>query len=880
MAEELAETTPSVMEDENISSLMTSLNTPHGEEEVNSSLVHSSDENRHIHKIDMEALLHTLEQIETQFLSISPTYVAPWAAKTSLTTRLEALESKLMDLRTEEALQGGNASDLTERALHKFTAELFDQISSLRVVIGSEINLVSSGLNRSDKLLRSRPSTTSMMKQIFLAHQSRIETEHILEDLRRIVSIEAEDEFWEMVDILMERLKSNEDFSVKAINKIVAKLDKHGNEIERLRQVVESTTRETDFRSIESMKVFSQSLKLKEELIKKEDEMKTEIEEVVEEANFALETSNENFIDFRDMTNERVEDMEETVTLTTEEFKEERMLQGQRNSEMLQFMKDLTNEIQELLGKHRESNSDFPGLAKEKKEYMDEIRHGQMDSRSSVESFVSKCKDVTLSAMYRAHDLQINQFTDQYHNDEKFLKENDATLDEISQLLAEQIRIMEVFPEHIDTIEKGTASLSGELKDVESAMSSLTKVCNETITQVEDLNSIHEEAETLRATVTDRETRVKRVRAELSAIEQSVDDNTGLLKSIRDEQAQMQRDAQNKLSQLRELLNSDLESKNKAIEDAVRKIQRDMDDLVGTSDQDDDMTDEMGGGGPGGGKESHIRIDVNAPPTRQDELLQRQHHNAEMIGVLCIEYQDKCQRKNSTPFLDGELAEKTAINTMLAVDIMAESADIDVMYELAATPGMHIPATNIEALRSNKMDDFVDEVKEFVLQINKLRRSKAGEVQHGNHPDIIPIRHESMNKFLTLLRITLNMYMRKHEYVLVEEDILPEELAKLPKCIACDRLLPISDEHLQARNFDVQERPVVDSGNFPSFGSQFQNQGQLMVARANGGVYKKKVRKAKTGKIEPIVTSASMTSLHDDRGSYVLKSGFKMPTNK
>ena len=867
--------------DVNISSLMTSLNIPHDDgDKRSSSLVHFSDDNRHIHKIDMEALLQTLEQIETQLLLISPSFVPPWASKTSLTNRLEALESKIIDLRTEEALKGNNDNNFEQRALNKFAAGLFDQISSLRVIVDSEMNLLLSGLNRSDKLLRSRPSTTNMMKQIFLAHQSRIETQHILEDLKRIVSIEAEDEFWEMVDILMERLKSNEDVSVKAINKIVAKLDKHGNEIERLRQVVENTSRETERSSYESGKLYEKCLKTKEELIKKEEEMRTEIEEIVEEANFALETSNENFIDFRDMTNEREQDMEETVEITTEDFKEERMLQGQRNSEMLQFMKDLTKEIQDLSANHRESNSEFPGLAKEKNEFMDEIRFGQIESRSSVESFVVKCKNVTLSAMYRAHDMQINKLNDQYENDETSLKENDIQLNEISSLLADQMRIMEVFPDHIDEIEKKTGTLSGELKDVENAMGSLTKVCNATISQVEDLNSIHEEAETLRATVIDRETRVKRVRAELSAIEQSVNDNSGLLKSIADEHAQMQRNAQNKLAQLRELLSSDLELKNKAIEERVRKIQREMDDLVGTSDQDDEITDEIGGVGPGQGVESHVRIDVNAPPTRQDELLQRQHHNAEMVGVLCIEYQDKCERSNSTPFLDNQLSEKTAINAMMAVDIIAESADIDVMFEIAATPGVHIPAINIEALRSNKIDDFIDEVRTFVLQINNIRRSKAVERPHGDHPDIIPIRHESMNKFLTLLRITLNMYMRKHEYILVEDDISPEELAKLPKCIACDRLLPLSAEHQQARNIKVQERPVIDTGNFPSFGSQYQNQGELMVAKASGGVYKKKIRKAKTGKIEPIVTSVSMTSLHDDRGSYVLKSGFKMPTNQ
>ena len=646
------------------------------------------------------------------------------------------------------------------------------------------------------------------------------------------------------MEATMDRMKGNEDFSMKNINKVNGKLQNQGSIIEGHRSKV-SIQRDKVEGWVKQLAL--QSDKNKEKIADGRQYNTTTsalMDEKIGNAIFVQDAANEDFIEYRDSANERVDGAENIINQTAEEFVDAREQQRDRGDKMTAHTTGLGTFFDALVADHNHSKNELPQTVMERQDLMDVIAYEQTGARSSVDSYMQELKEAKTAEKIRQHEVDYKRLTDFYNDGDKTAKEMDVKASQCSSELATQVEVMDNFPKSIGVLDTKMATARKMIKALSDRVEKLLADCGATISDVHNLYSIKDDVETMLQTIENREQRVKRVRAELSAIEQSTIDNGNLLQEAFKEIKKQNQQASDLLEEVRKHVMGALQQKQDAMDSVVSKIQKELDDLTG-----EDAAPETG---PEQVKSAQVVTAAEASnnaaeddgslSSRQAVLDQRTFAHAGDMARIFESYFKDCEKNNQIKPLNKKDAEKTTILSIAVGELMASSIDIDVVLKVASTD-LGGPADSIPVLRAARMDQFIRDMQD----------------QARINGDFTPLGHEALNKYSTLLRRVLQMNMNKHEHILVDDELTPEQRASMPRCLACDR--PIASN---VTDPDARDTVIVRRGHFPSFGDTTRDQGSHLTASVDGGDYNPYPnagkRRPKGGRLASLGSQSSVAS--------------------
>ena len=815
-----------------------------------------------IYSLDNHGFLSTCAQIDEKLASMNAQDKLPrWAREVALVARIETLESQVGPAKSECVPTNPTEDELCEKAM----LNLLDAMNSADVGTSSDVNLLYSNLNRVKKIFSSKPTMSDVMLQVSEMYDYQKYFSRLKEEVAHTIRVEAESSFWDHMEELMDRMKANEDFSMKNINKLVAKLASQEAMIEERRKALQlQRDKVTEWTKRLHIRAENNTSSITE----RRDYMagtQAIIDEKVEETQNRQEGANDDFVELRDMSTERIDGTEATIAQTHEDFTEAGISERKRAAEMTKLNMDLSDFFDAFVRDQTATKNALPQTVMERQDFIDVIRYEQSGSRTSVVSQMDELMEAGTAKKIRRHITDVQELMEYYDGGKAIVDKLEETSSATQVELVDITEVIDNFPKNVDALEKKMSNVRGQIKGLLKQVGSLMDGCKSTINDVHELYSIKDEVETMSQTIENRETRVKRVRAELSAIEQSITDNGNLLKEAFTEIKRQDDSAHEVLDKVRRDVMDELEKRSTSMDKEVSRIQAELDELTGQ-----DNTQPETAVGP-------VTVHAERPASARDEgegegVLERQRRldgqtqeAAGEMAAIFSQYGKECEKGNALNPLSAKLAEKVTVLCMSVSDLMASSSDIDLILSVLQSADAS-EVDNIANMRAAKLDLFLKSMVEFARE--------AGQ--------FTPLQHEALNKFTTLVRRVLAMNMRKHEMVLVDNELEKQLFKELPRCLCCDRPLLRPND-----GSEVSDTVIVKRGHFPSYGDTTREQGSHLVASVHGGDFKAPRRRPKKlGALSQASTGLGSSSMAGSHGEsfleqrenerYKLVAGFRM----
>lgn len=826
------------------------------------SLLYQIDENRekHILQMDAKALMITLRELEAAITAESDPKVVPaWAR--SIIPRLEGLESKLtkaMKVAKASSSAASEASADDDHAVEKLVKEFSSKLDITKITFSSQIEALNLEVDRLQKLLQIRPTTSEMQKVILAIDEYKREIESQIQRMQLDLSLLVKDKVSEEMTSIMDRLKKSESTTEKGLNLVLRTVEEFGHEVEHIREGMNQA--HTNIReSQEQMKCVYEGFDGRFSII--EDGLKESITNYTNEFADVRDIqgiANDNFEEFKEDSNQRfvhletlTDKLESALTSTNELLEAKDDDQTSKNialdEKVSEFRKTYDEDLFNL-------NSDITRLDTTTAEHEEMIaEHG---------AYIAQLKEMNIIERVNINGDNIALLQQKVADfDERLTMQNTKikTMEKLTQKVNEE---MTAFPNHIQETNQRMDSIQSFLDTATADMDKMKGTFEGTISQVSELFKMADEVQLVKELGAQQDQRVRAVQSSLDSIMDGADEHDRILEELQ-EQLQTQETTMNgKLDETKTGVLGFVNDEITKLQAGVVNVQESLQNLITAQE---DMNNANGGQHQRGHANVSLEADSVHEPSISVTLGQPvSDSHVEMVADQCINYEGISMRLTAVQEIPESISVQLSSIAQSVTAVIATQTDQEAVRSLLrGTAGDDVSPESLTEKSLRLVSKFMDDVKKVV---------------ESQSPETGSVRLEAREKFFAQFEKALQTFMSKHDQVLIVGGSRYGKI-KIPCCIACDR--PLLNKVREVNAANEVKIPRNETGGVKIFNNQKPTKIVAKIKEDNEDTYSVR-EKPGTGLVNasaplvhrPIVSSGKSPM---SQTAYVMRSGFKMP---
>ena len=826
------------------------------------SLLNQIDENRekHILQMDANALMVTLRELETAITAENDPKVVPaWGR--SIIPRLEGLESKLtkaMKAVKASGTAGSESSSDDDHATEKLVKEFASKLDLTKITFSSQVEALNLEVDRLQKLLQIRPTTSEMQKVILAIDEYKREIESQMQRMQLDTSLIVKDKVSEEMSCIMDRLKKSESATEKGLNVVLRTVEEFGHEVEHIR---------------EGMKNAHTSIRESQEEMKNDyasfDEKFSTIESGLSESivNYTSEftdvrdmqgIANENFEEFKEDSNHRfvqletlTDKLESALTSTDELLDAKDDEQTSRNvaldEKVIDFRKVYDEDLVNL-------NSDIARLNTTTAEHEEMIaEHG---------AYIAQLREMNIMERVNVNGDNIALLQQKVADFDERLTMQHTKIKKMEKLTQKVNEEMVAFPTHVQETNQRMDSIQSFLDTATSDMGKMKETFEGTISQVSELFKMADEVQLVKELGAQQDQRVRAVQSSLDSIMDGADEHDRVLEEL---QAQLQSQQTTMNTKIDETKTEILKFSNNEITKlhaGVVNVEENLQNLVQAHDEMKSLHDRN--------KSNHASLEGESvvEPSISVTLGQPvSDSHVEIVADQCINYEGISMRLTSVQEIPESISIQLASIAQSVTALIATQTDQEAVRSLLkGTAGDDVSPESLTEKSQRLVAKFIEDVKKVVENLS---------------PETGSIRLEAREKFFSQFEKALQTFMSKHDQVLIVGGSRYGKI-KIPCCIACDR--PLLNKVREMNAVNEVKIPRSETGGVQIFNNQKpikietkikgirEEEEQILAVREKPGTGSMRANAPLVHR--PIVSSGKSPM---SQAAHAMKAGFKMP---
>jgi len=808
----------------------------------------NDDRMNSIMRVDTQAVLASILSIEKALTDYQkPGDVPKWGQ--AMVARLELMERQAN--RTPRKTEGGGSVGTAggmmqpaslasaaqeEKLLDKLREEMSHTIGSSSVQLESKIGTMTLELDRLQKLLTIRPTTSELQQVVLTIHDMNRKLQDGVLEMQKNVRTNVATAVAEETINITASVQSNIDLSAQSIGLIAKKVDGYNGDISSIRKTTE-----------QAIDTFSLNIKQCQYDVQTSKELVLQMEATAE-ADAAKYTQNFANMTYADeMLGEKLEELKGGVS--------------EKVDAVTKAMADQSALVGAQLAESGEKIITMSSIAEITKKDIDDFRFTyevdtkvQLEENTQMRAAMSEmeAKNMEMAEYVLAlKDFDVMKQIELQGEQQGILKQatddNESTLGGINSKVGKVQKVMNKIEEKMEALPT----------QVEAAMVKMDVLTQNAMTAQEELQA----AKAKMATMEEKQKQIDTLNDRTALQQDTIEDLEKRLKqalSTNMSLLEVTGDHETRLEQMTELIdNSDAIVEQKMLKmqteimDNVAAKQAEADALLANMQENLEVMSlgmdgsqaagsAVGGGGragigggggaggagglrksgaaglrgkPGGAPGSNPNSAPGSAPAGDgaggaggagtyNETTEVITESANFVADLCVNFEEISVRKSYVNALPSAMTENIALTAQSVAATIAHSTDFEaVQMALRAEPGgLEYDDTAVGDMRQRKIEEFLSHVH---------------LVTHSNHDRPGAVRSDARKAFMTTLKKAVDLCMSKHDQVLVVGNSRFGRM-KIPTCIACDR--PLVDKVRQERSVPADSGPQRDFPGFPQFG--------------------------------------------------------------
>lgn len=830
-----------------------------------------------IMKVDTASLLKTIKSIEDGITNFNKFESQPaWASE--IIDRITKLESggSAMNGHTIEQFASNSSLSINdlmndERVMFKMKTELSSHVSSLKFSIETKVASLNGELERMHKLLEIRPTTSELQQVVSNINELDRRTRHLFSDLSSATKGIVQTKVVEEMGSVMKQLKMNEELNEQSLEIVFKKVDGYSQDISEIQSGISNFMDTVDGSMAQSKSNFEKILKSFNEFSSKSEKDQISMNQSFGELRKALKVSSDLFNEqFAEVSN-RQNTTEASISRQRENVQELSMAIDKQLYEVNTIASMCKTTLEEFMAKYdlykQETNAKLVQSFSE----IDTLQ----DRTTDIENFVELVKSYDLPFKLKAHEDDLHKIFKVIESHTSSIKDlfnqEEKSSTAIFDLQRNLSQANAVITSHTDVLEK----LVNKNIVTDQTLTSLETEKNKLSQDVFQLFGMCEEISILREAQSTTEQRVKAQQNIISTLLESTADHDQRIEQIIDVMDKSDEALSKRLDGMRGSM-MDLLMKKQAEMDATIQNMRDNLDII--SSNNDAFSINVSNKSSKGAtmrsfSEAAVVLDnANVSTSTPSEVKPTASvREAQFIADLCINFEDISVRKTFVADIPPTMRENMVSTCQELAALIASLSDFEAVQAVLRDQPAHMdnPETLVSELRKGKIDDFIFEVKSIAEQ---------------NYPKPGIVRLDAREKFLRQLRKGLELFMSKHDQVLIMGSSSFGRV-KIPVCIACDRPLLEKGRQDTMQRAEVTDFPArfEDPSTSSSYGNSNgdSHSNDMGIGRGGGGGGGRNNRTTIKKNSSPLKLPNALldrnSSSDISNAAYVLRGGFKMP---
>lgn len=829
------------------------------------SLLYHIDENRekHILQMDANALMITLRELEAALTAESDPKVVPaWAR--SIIPRVEGLESKMTKAMKATKKSHDTADEVAaedDHAVEKLIKEFASKLDLTKITFSSQVEALNLEVDRLQKLLQIRPTTSEMQKVILAIDEYKREIEGHIQRMQLDISLLVKDKVSEEMTSIMDRLKKSESTTEKGLNLVLRTVEEFGHEVEHIREGMHQAHTNICTSQDEMKSVYAGF-----------DERFSTIENGIEESitNYTNEfadvrdtqgIANDNFDEFKEDSNQRfvhletfTEKLESALTSTEESLEAKDDDQTSKNIALDEKVNDFRKTYDEDLFNLTTDITRLNTTTTEHEEMIAE--HG---------AYIAQLKEMNIIEKVNVNGDNIALIQQKVTDFDERLTMQNTKIKKMEKLTQKVNEEMLAFPTHIQETNQRMDSIQSFLDTATSDMGRQKESFEGTISQVSELFKMADDVQLVKELGAQQDQRVKAVQSSLDSIMDGADEHDRLLEELQEQLQNQEATMGTKLDEIKNEVSGFANDEITKITAGVVNVKESLQNLIQAHEE--MKSAHEGHKGHGHGVQGHASFDPDSlhEPSISVTLGQPvSDSHVEIVADQCINYEGISMRLTSVQEIPESISSQLSSIAQSVTAVIATQTDQEAVRSLLrGTAGDDVSPESLTEKSQRLVANFIDDVKNVVQTLS---------------PEAGSVRLEAREKFFAQFEKALQTFMSKHDQVLIVGGSRYGKI-KIPCCIACDR--PLLNKIREVNASNEVKIPRSDTGGVKIFNNQKApkintkiKEEQQLTARDKPG----------TGPIRdnaplvhrPIVSSGK-SPMAQTQTTYVMRSGFKMP---
>jgi hypothetical protein len=799
--------------------------------------VESEDRMQTIMKVDTSALLGTIMSIEKALSDYQkPGDVPKWGS--AMIARLELVERQANKTPRKEpgAPTGavGTAGGMMqasladhakeEKILEKLREETAHTLKSNTVVLESKISTMTLEIDRLQKLLAIRPTTSELQQVVLTIHDMDRKLQDGVRDMQKNVRGQVHGAVAEETANITTSVQSAIDLNSQSVGIIAKKVDGYAVDISSIRKTTEQAL-ETAGNHIKQCQFDVQNSK---ELV-----LQLEAQAESEGAKIEQNFSNLKFQD--EMLGEKMEELKENL--------------GEKVESVVKAMSEQEKTVNKQVAENGATINSMNAIVEGTKKDIDDFRFTyEVDMKSQLEAndkinatfaemeeknaemseYVFKLKDLDVLKQLELQTEQQNSLRSTLDENADSLSALNSKVTKVNKLMAKIEEEMQKLPAKVEEAMVKMDGLSQENKEAAETMVETNKKVESILEKQKQIDTLQTEADLMKATIEDMQGKLKQAQATNMSLLEVTGDHETRLEQMTELIDNSDAIVEQKMLKMQAEIMDNVAAKQADVEALVANMQENIEVISMGVDGGGSQTSAGAaaggvggtrggragasmrvGGKPGSNPGSNPGSKPGSAPTgemggdieEKHEIIQQ---SAEFVSDLCVNYEEICVRKSYVNDLPSAMTENIAQTAQELSQYIASSTDFEAVH-MALSPnpqGLEYDDTFVSDLRQKRIDQFINAIQQMVFEHN----SKPGGV-----------RSDARKAFIQTMKKAIDLCMSKHDQVLVVGNSRFGRI-KLPTCIACDR--PLVDKVRQDRQLPADSGPQRDFPGFPQFGQQ------------------------------------------------------------
>jgi hypothetical protein len=789
-----------------------------------------------IMKVDTEALLQTIVGIEKALSDYKkPGDVPKWAA--ALTARLELVERVANKTpRPEPAVgtSGGMQTQTTlasvaqeEKLLVKLRVEMAQTLSASSLTMESKISTMTLELDRLQKLLAIRPTTSELQQVVLSIHDMNRKLQDSVHDIQKNVRMQVHSVVAEETSNILASVQSSIDLNSQSIGLIAKKVDGYNSDITSIRKGTEAAV-ENQTNHIKQCQFDTQASK----------ELVLQLEAQMESDGAKVEQALANLKFQDDMAVEKIEEVkagigEKLAVVQKAMDANEALVKSQvaETSAIVLSMQSIVDTTKKDIDDFRFTYEvDTKAQLEENKKILGTM--AEMTERNAeMSEYVSALKafDV-IKAIELAGELQASMKATQDDADSN-ISNLSSKLGKVQKAMTKVEESMEKLPGMVDAVVARMDHMATEAQDAKDALDKTTAKLEAALLRLAEMDELKEQMELLKAAAEESDKKSKQQQSSIMSLLEVTSDHEGRLEHMTELIDNSDAIVEQKMLKMQAEIIDNVAAKQAEVEALVANMQENIEVMsLGLGGDGGSQSSgkpgamgtaggarggfsrkaggaamgmgangaggaagaggglaAMGGGGTGGGGMSEEAHEVMA-------------QSSNFIADLCINFEEIAVRKSYVNDIPSAMCENIATTAQSLAQLIAHTTDSEAVQMALRGDSSTVEYDDalVSSMRQKKVEGFLESVFSTV---------------HGNHDKPGAVRLDARKAFMQSLRKALDLCMSKHDQVLVVSNSRFGRV-KVASCIACDR--PLLDKVRQTDRVKAADNgPPKD---FPQLG--------------------------------------------------------------